>query len=118
MGEPTVLYFGCLGGTGHYYYATDGYRCSTREPWVRNPWSRDIDTGLCPTNTREQGKAALHHEGNWTALAFWDNSVDHRGNSHSTFVVNCNLDFESMMHVCRSAFPQVFARFKFEVVPA
>ena len=117
-----VYYFGCWGPEkGHFWFLTRG-RCIYREPggMPRSLTSR-IDCGLCPNTPppddpygnagpQNQGEALLHHIEGWTVLAFWDRTVDHRGNSNSAFVVRGDYDFDAMLGVMRERFPEIAAR--------
>lgn len=67
------------------------------------------------TYEAEQGVAALHVVDGWTAIAFWDRSVDKRGACNSNFVTHDVVDFDEMVRRSRAAFPHVWARFPFEV---
>lgn len=53
----------------------------------------------------------------WTVLTFWDRSVDTRGNCCASFLLKGALDFATALETAREAFPQVFSRFKFGIVP-
>jgi hypothetical protein len=75
-----------------------------------------LDGRLAPEDTRKQGRARLLHLHGWTTLSFWDCTVDTRGGSVSTFVVRGTHGFDEIVALARAAFPQVWARFAFEVV--
>lgn len=53
----------------------------------------------------------------WTVLTFWDRSVDTRFGCCASFLLKGALDFATALETARAAFPQVFARFSFEIVP-
>jgi hypothetical protein len=67
-------------------------------------------------NVEVEGVARVAHVDGYTVLAFWDRSADERGASNSAFVVEGEHDFDAALSASREAFPQVFARFKFQVV--
>jgi len=69
-----------------------------------------LDGKLTPRRDRGQGAAALHYRGDWTALAIHDYTVDHRGGSHSTFVMPGALSFEAMLAAAHHHFPSVVDR--------
>lgn len=131
--ERRVLFFGCDGRPGHGWFGPGLSSVSWRHE-VRGvcPWdSGGIDAMLAPrTEPRQpgdrrvrgeeltQGVAALHHRDGWTALSFWDRTGDSRPNSNSTFVVEGILAFDEVVAVAREHFPQLFARFTFEIAPA
>jgi hypothetical protein len=84
----------------------------------RNPWGYAIDGGLCPKGPEIEGRALIHHKDGWTAMSFWDRSVDHRGKCNSSFLAEGTFTFEEMLAIAREKFPRVVGRFKFEIVPA
>lgn len=118
----TVYYFGCIGRTGHYMFSSpmpvaleEGRACSS---FTRtNPWGTQIDGGLCPGGREIQGQALIHYKAGWTALSFWDRSVDARGNSNSNFLAHGTLTFEEILRLAKERFPEVFARLHFPIVP-
>lgn len=119
-----VYYFGCWERVGHYLWLPDGRR-ATDDVHCALPWAF-LDTTLCPgrrnrhgdVNPLEQreGLAALHHREGWTALAFWDRSVDQRHGSNSAFIADEVLDATAMLEAIGKAFPGVMARFTFPIV--
>ena len=124
--SPPVYYYGCIGKPGHYLHIPaaspwDGKVHSNPDGWPK-AWAShyaggQIDGTLCPRGRQVEGAASLHHVEGWTALAFWDRSVDRRPASNSVFVVREWLDFPAMLERARAAWPDVFARFSFPVVP-
>lgn len=113
----SVIYFGCWGGPGHYPWGP-GQRSLPLSTLERLPWGYGVDSGLCPKKDETQGRALLHHKGGWTALAFWDRSVDTRPGSNSAFLADGDFNFDAMVEKAKASFPQVWERFPFEVVPA
>jgi hypothetical protein len=119
-----AVYFGCARGVwghreaGHYAYSPSG-RSGGRYGDPIGPW-KHVDGTLAPMDgyRREapQGHAVLHHKDGWTALSFWDRSGDSRGNSNSNFFFDATLTFEEALAAARERFPDLFARFPFEVV--
>jgi len=116
-----AYYFGCYGPAGHVWHG-QGMRSLGLSGAEGTPWlAGDVDGGLAPRDGRDelpQGVAALHHRDGWTALSFWDRTGDSRGNSNSTFVLEAELDFDQALALARELFPELFARFDFEVVQA
>lgn len=111
------LYFGCWQGEpGHDLRTPDGRRYS-RLPFGYPPKieGRAVDMGFCPAIGVSNGVAALRHVGEWTVLSFWDNSIDRRPGSHSTFISRGTLTFEQIVERSKAAFPDVWKRFTFEV---
>ncbi len=128
----TVLYHGCWGGIGHYLF--DKNRNLLRNPAFR-AWedragspSKFIDNGLSWACKRKlpgippetEGVAKVTHliaNGfDWTVLGFWDRSVDSRYNSWSMFIATGTYDFDRMVELAKQNFPQVWARYKFNVI--
>lgn len=117
-----AYYFGCWNGPGHFLHKPGGDRAVERE--ARLPWS-NIDGRLCPGGDREacgrpvafevEGRAALHHLDGWTALAFWDRSVDHRFHSNSVFFVEGTTSAEDVLRVARERFPEILRRLTFAI---
>jgi hypothetical protein len=113
-----VFYFGCWDAIGHFLWTP--YRHSV--PMVETPWGNAVDGGLCPGKRdrrgevahedQREGHAALHHRDGWTALAFWDRSVDTRPNSNSAFLAEGTRTLPEMMALAWSSFPAVMARLK------
>lgn len=112
-------YFGCHLQSGHYFWKPGmkktnlGYRDMVNDL----PFS-DIDGGLAPAKGEGQieGIAKLSHKDGWTALAFWDRSVDHRPGSHSTFLFHAaELPFAVALALARETYPEVFARITYDI---
>jgi hypothetical protein len=109
--EP--LYFGChsVGHIGHYLFDRQMQHYRDRD------WLSYLDGALQPEGNQVEGVARLHRWNGVTVLAFWDRSADKRSGSCSTFYLPWKLDFDQAVKAAREAFPQVWARFKFDVVP-
>jgi hypothetical protein len=120
-----MLYFGCRNEAGHDLWRSDG---SSANVYTDTPWGRRIDGDLVygpqarhcefrhvEAAHQQQGAAKLTHEHGWTAVDFWDRSVDARCGSHSVFVKAGTHSFEDMMAWAKAAFPWVFTRLTFEV---
>jgi len=108
---PSIFYFGCLRGIGHYLYENG----QTRRVEVQ-PWKHLIDSTLCPPDQQEtQGRALLHKKDGWTALAFWDRTVDTRFKSNSCFLAQGDYTFEELLAMAVQAYPEIFKRFPFKV---
>lgn len=105
------LYFGCWGGVGHYVRDCSGQMVD------RSDWLSFLDGKLTPED-RTEGVARLHHFNGCTLLAFWDSSVDSRPGSNSAFLLpNPRLTFDRAVAAAKVAFPKIWERFKFDVVP-
>lgn len=83
------------------------------------PWGYGLDSGILKgSRSYEDGRARVEQRDGWTALSFWDHSVDSRPGSCSTFVFDRLLSPEDALAAAREAFPPIFARFDFDVVLA
>jgi hypothetical protein len=118
-----VLYFGCIDRPGHFLI--EGRK--SVHPRQRDiPWTEEqLDMTLCPgvvevsyghkADKQVEGHAKLHHRDGWTALAFWDRSVDGRMNCNSVFVIEGEHVFDDAKRIAMAAYPHIWKRFKFEV---
>jgi hypothetical protein len=114
-----VFYFGCYDDKGHYALAADGlglrYSAEERDFVKNNPWSYKIDGGLCRSWPQTEGEALIHHKDGWTALSFWDRSIDSRPGSNSNFLAEGTYTFAEMVEIATKNFPSIMKRFKFPV---
>lgn len=123
MSEKTqpIFYFGCWHDVGHFMRAPNKHADSHREAaefaW-KNPWSHDIDGRLCPDGSQIEGRALIHHKEGWTALSFWDRSVDKRRGSNSNFLAKGDHSFETMLTLAEEYFPDILKRYSFQIVDA
>lgn len=112
-----VYYFGCVEQAGHYLWDTR----FQRHYWgsaeaLSIPWLDKLDGGLCPVHNREvEGEALLHVMNGWTAIAFWDRSVDKRGKCNSSFIAEGVHTFDEMRKIAEENFPKVWSRFPFKI---
>jgi hypothetical protein len=120
-----VLYFGCIDQPGHYLVEgrKSVHRLQRDIPWT----DAELDMTLCPGTKKVsyghsadrkdqiEGHAKLTHRDGWTALAFWDRSVDHRYNSNSVFIIEGQHDAISAIAESHDAYPWLWERFKFNV---
>lgn len=115
-----VFYFGCWERPGHFMRASGKLRYSREESdfTYNNPWGYHIDGGLCPDGPEVQGRALIHHKDGWTAMSYWDRSIDGRGKCNSNFLAEGTLDFAQMLEIAKTHFPSVISRAKFEIVEA
>lgn len=109
-----AFYYGCIGDTGHHLRDDLMAHCSLAIRFL--PWGYRIDAELCPSGEQVEGAARLHHLAGWTALAFWDRSVDHRHGSNSVFIFRGELTFDDAVARAKEKFPDVWGRFQFEVM--
>jgi hypothetical protein len=110
-------YFGCRQRSGHYVFAAAG---SPPLDYYDIPIPK-LDGSLPPPGDpwgkpgQVQGRARLHHINGWTAVAYWDRSVDERGGSNSVFLAPGVFSFEEIMASAREAFPDVLDRISFKI---
>lgn len=107
-----IFYFGCWDMVGHFLYDHNGKNLGFSDKDL--PW-KHIDGTLCPEDTRKDGVVKIHHAKGWTAAAFWDYSIDHRGGSNSVFFFEDLLDFDIMMIEFKKTFPKIYNRFNFDL---
>lgn len=111
-----VHYFGCVDDVGHYHFVPGDPGCRPiKSNYYKAPFFPECDSGFCPKHTRKQGVVCLTHQDGWTILSFWDNSVDTRPGSHSTFMVEGKLDKDAMIAKAKELFPTIWQRYAFEV---
>lgn len=107
-----AIYYGCHGDKGHYAFAPGMVKLHLRELNI-------LDAGFAPQNTWEQGCVWFHVGPDYSLLSFWDNSVDNRSNSHSTFLLPGKpMSYGRALALAQNYFPEVFARFNFSIVLA
>ena len=95
------------------------------------PWKdHEIDAALqphrkgcdkhayCGCGSLPEGQALVHHKDGWTALSFWDRSVDKRGGCNSNFFFEGTFDFAQMIELAKANFPTVWSRYTFQIIEA
>ncbi len=123
MTNVHLFYFGPLYEPGHYLHDQ-----SHRRIWPDRigPWRvGELDGGLCPnvdpvhvwarTGPEVEGDALLHHKDGWTALAFWDRTVDTRPACCSVYVADAVLSFDDIVARAQDAFKKRWDMMKFPV---
>jgi hypothetical protein len=118
-----VYYFGCVETAGHYMWdehlrnvfdrvvpweGIDGVLQPHKDGCKRQPY--------CGCGSMPEGQALIHRKNGWTALSFWDRSVDTRGGCNSTFFAKGTYTFAEMCELAQSVFPTIWNRYKFPVV--
>lgn len=122
-----AFYFGPYTTSGHFLFSGGGRKASEEEERAL-PW-RCIDGILQPnctftfmrwsTSRREvEGEALLHYRGGWTALCFWDRTVDKRSACNSNYFFEGTFTFSEMVDLAKKYFPDRWAAMKFEVFEA
>lgn len=114
-----AYYFGCQRESGHYWWPSEYAhgRVTDRDARliVGPNIHPKIDSGFCPKRD-VQGHAKLTEVEGWTILSFWDNSVDRRPGSSSSFVARGIWTFDAMKAIAEAQFPRVWRRFTFAIV--
>jgi hypothetical protein len=119
MNQMKMYYFGCVGKSGHYMFQpSDSYPKQDHTFTRDNPWGYQVDSGLCPSGPQVEGRAMIHHKDGWTALSFWDRSVDRRSGSNSNFLAEGTFTFAEMVEFAKERFPKIMARFAFTISSA
>lgn len=129
--DGKAYYFGCVGESGHFLFDQWLRRVTyPGAPYGCGPWKL-VDAKLAPyigssaaarrrsdydNGKQTQGLAALHHKDGWTALAFWDRTVDTRMGCNSNFFFEGTRSFDEMVKLCKAWFPTIWGRFPFDVV--
>lgn len=111
------FYFGCWNEKGHYLHSKGGQSLGRNMPKDFPFPEYVLDSGFLPPNQPEiQGVATHVHINDWTVIAFWDRTVDSRGKSNSAFIMRGEHTFDEAVAIAKTEFPQVWGRFKFQVV--
>jgi len=117
--EGDVYFFGChTGRVGHYLWRVRSgrYEMTTHKGLL--PW-QNIDGELTPRTfsayTQTEGRAARHTLGGWTALAWWDRSVDTRHGSNAALFAPGDLTVEELLALGRKTFPSFMARMTYAI---
>lgn len=131
-----LLFHGCDAGLGHHWIPLQGgaylfrYRVGNRiydDPYRYVPWGYGVDGELAPQGDQ------LHVEGAagfaqvarwlgtplvewWSALSWWDNSVDTRLASNATFVIDERVGPVELLSRARAAYPTIFERMKYQIL--
>lgn len=110
-----VGYYGCLNSVGHFSHGPCWRQYRVHGEWV------NTDAGFMHPRRhgmplRPEGSARLTYtDEGWTVLSFADRSIDQRGDSHSTFTARGRLTGAEMMKAAQEAWPDVWARYPFQV---
>jgi len=112
-----AFYFGCTNGigrntgAGHGLYDSGLRLVYDRATLATIPFDDHKLDGTFVKIGAVEGVASLVHpaEG-WTYVDIVDSSGDARGGSHSGFLFDATLDYDTALAEARKTFPQVFAR--------
>jgi hypothetical protein len=121
-----MFYFGPYKQPGHYLFGIDG-RKLYNEQEASCPWKMEDIDGVLQQNCmfkfvdwhregpQNEGEALIHYRDGWTALSFWDRSVDHRSGCNSTFMVKNIYTFEQMVELSKAHFKAKWESFSFKI---
>jgi len=110
-------YFGCKDSSkGHFLYDSSFKQHCDMFWETVIPWT-NVDSYLCPIgeHKHKEGHARLHWKNYYTALAFWDNSIDTRDNSNSVFITIGKYRFIEIVTISSKVFPDIWKRFDFKI---
>jgi hypothetical protein len=125
-----MFYFGPWERAGHFLWAENGGRVRDDQrnnfPWHEDSHTDGIDCQLQPGCRRDdcgdwrhglekEGEALLHHKNGWTALSFWDRTVDTRGGCNSTYFAEGTFTFEEMVQMSSTRFKERWDKMGFLV---
>jgi len=117
---PQMLYFGPWAASGHYFFTERGttvWDMPKDLPWSPGTIDCVIQPGAQDKYHGEQieGNAALIHRNGWTALSFWDRSVDKRRGCNSTYFARGSFTFDQMVEMAKDRFAVRWAAMNFLV---
>lgn len=129
--NPRMFYFGPWDQPGHYLFTERRTKVWGDESDAEGfPWRSGygIDGVLQPGCHKDrdgrwthrgspevEGAAVLHHRAGWTAISFWDRSVDKRGACNSTYFAEGLFTFEQMVEMAKARFSERWNKMQFEV---
>lgn len=121
-----MVYLGPLKESEHYMFYESGEKVPYPEGDKLTPWGDRIDGTLQPGMTLwrdhwvqrgsfQQGEAVIHHKDDWTALSFWDSTIDTRPGCSSTYIAKGTFTFEQMVEMAKTRFSERWNKMKFPV---
>ncbi len=131
MSIPQMFYFGPWDCAGHYVCDESGHSVNRETerilPWGHGPERHPLDCCLQPGCYKDrdgrienrgpqiEGHAVLHHLNGWTAIGFWDRTIDTRPNSNSVYMAEGTFTFAEMVDMAKARFSKRWNKMKFEV---
>lgn len=129
--KPRMFYFGPWDNAGHYFFDERGMSVN-EDKIVGFPFGHYGDKVMvdgrlqpgCPdpndrlqrkTRPEIEGEALLHHIQSWTALCFWDRSVDKRWACNSNYFAEGIFSFEEMVAMAKERFAHRWDKMQFTV---
>lgn len=118
-----AIFFGCWRRAGHFYFDGAGHNLGLDARDLGLPWDH-VDGRLTPgqrddrgrlsyeaRSRSQQGKAAIHHKGDWSAIAIHDFTGDSRPGSNSVFFFRApGLDDTESLFSIAKFFPFIAQR--------
>lgn len=112
LGGGRPFYFGCVNIVGHHLWDHKlNHYSGTECPFK----PEELDIPFCPPENTLQGIAKISYAKGWTILSYWDNSIDSRPGSHSTFLASGEYHFNPMWEHMYAVFPSIFNRLKLKI---
>lgn len=111
--NPEILYFGCIGKVGHNLHSKQQHI-----QFHETPWGYKLDEEIPAVEYEPEGLLRTFHKDGWTAVAFYDRSVDDRPGSKSIFLVAKDWPTEKVMAAAERQWPEVCGRPRFPIKPA
>ena len=106
-----LLYFGCIGEPGHYFYGPgEGSLMRSERPAL------NVDGVYTPKETLKQGSACEVIVDRYRLIAWHDYTGDSRGNSNSVLLGIGYASREEMLKDAAEKFPSVMKRQKVPLV--
>lgn len=120
--KPVMFYYGPWEQPGHFLFDEAGFKVGHNPI----PWGYSIDGVLQPgcyldrcrwehRGPQNEGEALLHHKDGWTALCFWDRSVDERMGCNSNYFAKGIFTFQEMILMASTWFAKRWNVMKFQV---
>jgi hypothetical protein len=119
----SVYFWGCWERSGHHLWKPTGESIARPHQEIGLPWA-SIDGTLCPganglgwalASAQEEGLVRVSRLGGWTALAWWDRSVDTRHGSNAGLFADADLEPGDLLAEGFRLFPQIFGRFGYHL---
>lgn len=93
---------------------TDGEMDGQLQPHFKDCRMRG-SSRYCECPGGPEGKALLHYRQGWTAISFWDRSVDKRNACNSSYFAKGTFTFDEMVEMAKRRFAIRWNKMNFEV---
>lgn len=110
-----LYYFGCIKDRGHYWFGPNCEQSSharyiqSNHPEINRALISNID-GICPPVEYQPGYNVITIADMIVIVSWWDNTVDHRPGSSSTFMGINYKDANDVLFAAAKYFPSVMGR--------